>query len=182
MARSCLLGDGRQRASKALIAHLGSARSGSSGSGPTPTWTIRARKRRSTASGSNAKGCCAAGTAMARRARRDRLLPAQGGLGALPAPRPRCACRGRSAGSVRLRAERRSSRAPSSAPPLFPAEAADRQPDTERRPHGDHAQVADVRRQRCALDDRARQPVDQVLERQRLGDRPSGTPARLRAS
>ena len=45
------------------------------------------------------------------------------------------------------------------------------------RPGGDHAERADVRAQARALDHRAREAVDQMVERQRLGDALERTPA-----
>ena len=52
----------------------------------------------------------------------------------------------------------------------LPGEAADRQRQADHRPHAEHEQRDEVVAGALAVDHRARQPVDQVLERQHLGD------------
>src|SRR5215207_10696119 len=67
----------------------------------------------------------------------------------------------------------RSSRSPSATlrSPCIPAETAHREHDPDRRPEAEHEQRRQVRADSLARHHRAREAVDQVLEREHLGDR-----------
>ena len=76
------------------------------------------------------------------------------------------------AGGARARSRRGrpASRRRPSGPPALPAEAAHGQDRAHDRPHADDGEVAEVVGDARAVDHRAREPLDDVDERQRLGE------------
>ena len=156
-------GTGANRESKAIVAHLAFELLGIESPGLVLEPRQRALDARAARRRLRPRGR-AAGLAPSRRRvpRRQRLRDAARRLGA--GELARCPC------GSRARCRRRSPCAGGLSRAACPGEAADREEDAGGEPERDHDDVSDEVRQPFAGDERRREPVDHVDQRQRLGD------------